>query len=92
MAKMKQLMMERFLQENYEQHLYRLYMDYVQGNITVSEYSDELLCLAEHNELGETERQRVARYVSGLKPSIQEKIGMQTMWTVVEATSLVLKA
>ncbi|XP_062014602.1 uncharacterized protein LOC133731182 [Rosa rugosa] len=65
--RMKQLMMERFLPDDYEQILYKLYIECVQG-------------------------QKVARYISGLKPAIQEKILLQTVWTVTEATSLALKA
>ncbi|XP_040375227.1 uncharacterized protein LOC121053006 [Rosa chinensis] len=59
---------------------------------TVAEYIAEFLGYSERNELGETEGQKVARYISGLSKSIQEKIGLQTVWTVVEASKLALKA
>ncbi|KAL6126082.1 hypothetical protein ACLB2K_074133 [Fragaria x ananassa] len=55
------------------------------------EYIDEFLRLAEHNQLGETEEQKVAIYLSGLRPSIQEKIGLQTVWTIAEAQNLAMK-
>ncbi|KAL9684138.1 hypothetical protein QQ045_021572 [Rhodiola kirilowii] len=38
------------------------------------------------------ENQKVARYISGLKKSIQEKMGLQTIWSVAAAYSLALKA
>lgn len=90
--RMKQLMLERFLPEDYEQILYKMYLDCVQGNRTVTEYTAEFLRFSERNELGETENQKVARYISGLKGSLQGKMGLQTVWTVQEASSLALKA
>lgn len=90
--RMKQLMLERFLPEDYEQILYKMYLDCVQGNRTVTEYTAEFLRFSERNELGETENQKVARYISGLKGSLQGKMGLQTVWTVQEASSLAMKA
>ncbi|XP_020887735.1 uncharacterized protein LOC110230088 [Arabidopsis lyrata subsp. lyrata] len=90
--RMKQLMMERFLPEDYEQILYKMYIDCIQGKRSVTEYTAEFLRFSERNDLGETENQKVARYISGLKGSIQEKMGLQTVWTVQEASSLALKA
>src|ERR1044072_5545192 len=86
--RMKQLMLERFLPGDYEHILYRMYLDCAQGKNTVNEYTTEFVRLSERNELGESENQKVARYVSGLKGSIQEKMRLQTVWTVTEATSL----
>ena len=85
-------MMERFLLEDYEQILYKMYLECAQGTSSVSEYTTEFLRFSERNDLGESENQKVARYISGLKPSIQEKIGLQTVWTVAEASNLALKA
>ena len=58
----------------------------------MTEYTTEFLCFSEHNELGESENQKVARYISDLKGSLQEKMGLQTVWTVAEASSLAFKA
>ncbi|CAJ2657130.1 unnamed protein product [Trifolium pratense] len=89
---MKQLMLERFLPEDYEQILYKMYIECVQGKRSVTEYTAEFLRFSERNELGESENQNVARYISGLKGSLQEKMGLQTVWTVAEASNQALKA
>ncbi|CAL8119096.1 unnamed protein product [Prunus armeniaca] len=90
--KMKPLMMERFLPTDYEQILYRMYLGCAQGNHSISEYTEEFMRLAERNHLTETDNQKVARYNNGLKISIQEKIGMQNIWTLQEAINMALKA
>ncbi|KAL9669776.1 hypothetical protein QQ045_007325 [Rhodiola kirilowii] len=90
--RMKQLMLDRFLPEDYEQILYKLYLDCVQGRHSVAEYTAEFLRLSKRNELKETDNQKVAKYISGLKVTIQEKMGLQTIWSVAAASSLVLKA
>ncbi|CAN1246152.1 hypothetical protein LINGRAPRIM_LOCUS3116 [Linum grandiflorum] len=73
--RMKQLLLDRFLPADYEQILYKMYIDCVQGRKSVPEYTAEFL-----------------RYINGLKGSIQKKMGLQTVWTVTEASTLALKA
>ncbi|KAI5334330.1 hypothetical protein L3X38_024463 [Prunus dulcis] len=51
--KMKQLMMDRFLPTDYEQILYRMYIDCAQGNHSVSEYTEEFMRLANLGKLAE---------------------------------------
>ncbi|CAN0876919.1 hypothetical protein LINGRAHAP2_LOCUS11566 [Linum grandiflorum] len=46
---MKQLMMERFLPNDYEKVLYKMYVNCVQGRMSVTEYTTEFLRLTEHN-------------------------------------------
>ncbi|XP_057250722.1 uncharacterized protein LOC130591424 [Beta vulgaris subsp. vulgaris] len=90
--RMKQLMLERLLPEDYEQILYKMYKECVQGKRSVTEYTAEFLRFSERNDLRESKNQKVARYISGLKNSLQEKMGLQTVWTVAEASNLTLKA
>ncbi|CAN0880048.1 hypothetical protein LINGRAHAP2_LOCUS13433 [Linum grandiflorum] len=72
--RMKQLMLDRFLPNDYEKILYKMYVNCVQGRMSVTEYTTEFL-----------------RYINGLKGSIQEKMRLQTVWTVTEASTLALK-
>lgn len=56
----------------------------------MTEYITEFLRFSECNEFGESEK--VARFISGLKGSLQNKMGLQIVWSVTEASNLALKA
>ncbi|CAN0836930.1 hypothetical protein LINGRAHAP2_LOCUS1645 [Linum grandiflorum] len=91
LRRMKQLMLDRFLPNDYEKIMYKMYVNCVQGRMSMTEYTAEFLRLTKHNQLGETEGKKVMRYINGLKGSIQEKMRLQTVWTVSDASTLALK-
>lgn len=58
----------------------------------MTEYTTEFLRLSKCNELKEAKNQKVACYINGLKESLQDKMGLQNIWTLTEAWNLALKA
>lgn len=74
-----------------KQLLYRMYISCVQGYRSVTDYKNDFMRLVEQNHPTEKENQKVAMYVNGLQPSIQEKIGLQNLWSFQEAINMALK-
>ena len=79
---MKQLLRGRFLPSHYEQYIFYAYQIFTQGSKSVNEYTAEFFRLAERNQLLESEKQQAARYLSGLKQTIRDKIGVRMVFSV----------
>ena len=89
---MKQLLQGRFLSPDDEQYIFYVYHRCTHGSKSVKEYTTEFLRLIERNQLSESENQQASRYLSGLKQTIRDKIGVQMVFNVQEARNLAMKA
>ncbi|PKU83803.1 hypothetical protein MA16_Dca010896 [Dendrobium catenatum] len=89
--KMKQLLRAQFLPTDFEQILYMRYQHCAQGLRTVSEYTEEFNRLSARNDLHESTTQLVARYIGGLKESIQDKLELNAVWLMPQAVNLAMK-
>ncbi|KAA0039086.1 Transposon Ty3-G Gag-Pol polyprotein [Cucumis melo var. makuwa] len=65
---------------------------YQQRNRSVREYTTEFSRLNALNNLNETPTQQVARYVGGLKSTIQDQLSLKSMKTLSKAITLAQKA
>ena len=90
--RMKQLLQGRFLPSDYEQYIFYAYQRCTQDSKSVNEYTAEFFRLAKRNQLSESENQLATRYLSGLKQTIRDKIGVDMVFNVQEARNLAMKA
>ncbi|PKU83878.1 RNA-directed DNA polymerase [Dendrobium catenatum] len=88
---MKQLMRGHFLPTDYEQMLYLQYQHCTQGSRTVNDYTEEFYRLSARNNLHESENQLVARYIGGLRDAIQDKLELNSIWSLSQAVNFALK-
>ncbi|XP_028549168.1 uncharacterized protein LOC110102806 [Dendrobium catenatum] len=90
--RMKQLLRGHFLPTDYEQMLYLKYQHCTQGARSVNDYTEEFYRLSARNNLHESENQLVARYIGGLKDPIQDKLELNSVWSLSQAVNFALKA
>ncbi|PKU77966.1 uncharacterized protein LOC114579829 [Dendrobium catenatum] len=90
-ARMKQLLRTQFLPTDFEQILYMRYQHCSQGARSVSEYTEEFNRLSARNDLNESTNQLVARYIGGLKDSIQDQLELNSVWSLPQAVNLAMK-
>ena len=55
------------------------------------DYSTEFFRLSTRNDFSETESQWATRFIRGLRPNIQDRLGVQDMWNLSEAIWFVTK-
>ncbi|XP_020675785.1 uncharacterized protein LOC110094799 [Dendrobium catenatum] len=67
------------------------YMEISPGHRTVSEYTEEFYRLCARNNLSESDNQLVSRYIGGLKDSLQDKLELNSVWSVSQAVNFALK-
>lgn len=90
--KMKRMLKNRYLPLDFDQVLFQRYHNCKQGNRSVDEYTTEFYRLASRNDLVESDSQQAARFISGLKYKIQDRIALQTAHTLGDAVRLALRA
>ena len=76
--------LDHFLPYNYTQQLYQSLHNLKQTG-SVDKYGDRFYQLITRIDLTETEEQTVARFISGLKISIQDQLVFHTCWSLSQA-------
>ncbi|XP_028554101.1 uncharacterized protein LOC110105612 [Dendrobium catenatum] len=89
--RLKQLLRAQFLPTDYEQILYMRYQHCCQGTRSVSDYTEEFHRLSARNNLNESANHLVARYIGGLKDSIQDRLELNSVWSMAQAVNLAMK-
>jgi len=88
---MKQLLQGIFLSLNYQQILYNQFEHCKQGTRIVATYTEKFYRLSSQCELSMTDEQHTAKYISGLKYPIQERVILHDVFSVNEAHNKAMK-
>lgn len=84
-ARLRKCMRRAFLPYNYERTLYNKLQNLRQGTRTVEEYASEFFFLMARMTAGETEKQRISRFIGGLRSQLQIALAQFNSTSVSEA-------
>ncbi|XP_059070715.1 uncharacterized protein LOC131860330 [Cryptomeria japonica] len=82
---------KQFVPEDYEVTLHKKLHNLKQKDMDVSTYTEEFYKLSLKTKISETENQKLARYVNGLKYSIQDELSLFNLESVHKCHQMVLK-
>ena len=82
---------EKFLPSDYQLSLYRQLQNLKQRLLTVREYTEEFYKVSIRDGKIQDTKEKVARYINGLRMEIQDKLSMMSPKTTKEAYQMALK-
>ena len=91
-SKMEEKLREKFLPIDYSQTLFRRFQNLKQNLSSMQEYTNDFYKLFMHIEHQENDEQMEARYINGLKFTIQDELSMHHVNSMEEAYQMALKA
>ena len=89
--KMKIKIRKQFIPEDYEVLVHKRLQNIRQRDLDVSTYTQEFHNLTLRAKMYETEKQKPARYINGLKYSIQDELTLITLGSVHQCFNMALK-
>ncbi|KAI0514121.1 hypothetical protein KFK09_010155 [Dendrobium nobile] len=90
-AKMKRELQRKYIPDQYKQEVFLKYTQLQQQQLSVEEYISEFEQLSLKCDIVEPEEHTIARFLSGLQPSIANVVQLQPYWTFQDVTGLALK-
>jgi hypothetical protein len=82
----------KFIPKDYQINLFRKLQNLRQKGMTVKEYTEEFYRLNIRTGQQERDKEKVARYINGLRYEIQDELNMMSVKTVEDDYQFVLKA
>ena len=88
---MKAEIRKQFIPDDYEMLVHKTLQNHKQGDLDVSTYTQEFHNLTLRAKVYKTEKQKLTRYVNGLKYSIQDDLTLITLASVHQCFNMALK-